>query len=105
MASRKKKLRTITCCCYCGRTTQQKHRTVEHLVAKINGGNNDSFNVRMGCTYCNGEKRGMSLEEYEQFLLDKLGRVRYYIQFTKTFAHRTTSKDYITDYNPNIQLN
>lgn len=40
-------------CCYCGQHLTNRQMTIEHLVAKGDGGSNAIDNLRIACYYCN----------------------------------------------------
>lgn len=40
-------------CCYCGKYLTKKDRTIEHLIARRDGGSNRLDNLRLACYYCN----------------------------------------------------
>lgn len=40
-------------CWYCRKYLSKKDRTIEHLVAKRDGGSNAIDNLRIACYYCN----------------------------------------------------
>lgn len=57
------------CCCYCGRkmTKIKDHRfqfTIDHIIAKSNGGSNHAFNRVPCCRTCNYLKADNSLEYF-----------------------------------------
>jgi 5-methylcytosine-specific restriction endonuclease McrA len=56
-ARRNKKERLIAMygsyCCYCGKYLRRREMTLEHLIAKRDGGSNAIENLRIACYYCN----------------------------------------------------
>lgn len=50
-------------CFYCGEEMHKKDMTIEHLVAKSNGGGNDIYNLYLAHTFCNREAGSKSINE------------------------------------------
>ncbi len=40
-------------CCYCGKHLPREEMTIEHLIAKRDGGSNAIENLRLACFRCN----------------------------------------------------
>jgi len=40
-------------CCYCSKYLPKEEMTIEHLMAKRDGGSNAIENLRLACFYCN----------------------------------------------------
>lgn len=51
-------------CVYCGEYIERKDRTVDHVIALVNGGEDVPENLTMACIKCNREKDNLYLEEY-----------------------------------------
>lgn len=51
-------------CIYCG---QEKELTVEHILPKCCGGEDESYNTIMVCKSCNSSKGGKRLYEWKEF--------------------------------------
>lgn len=58
-------------CHYCKRPMLYSMATVDHVVAKSNGGKNSSDNYVLACKRCNNMKGSKSAEEWKAFLEEK----------------------------------
>lgn len=54
-------------CCYCGKDLSSlpaKYRTLDHVVARENGGCNGAHNLVTCCAWCNSSKQDAPIEEF-----------------------------------------
>lgn len=51
-------------CCYCAEDMTLDQATLEHKVAKTNGGNWHHSNLALACVRCNGAKGALTLTEF-----------------------------------------
>ena len=62
-------------CFYCGTTITRKHFTIDHVIPRKKGGTDLITNLVPACSYCNGLKAAMLLEEFRDV-------------FEQVFGHR-----------------
>lgn len=48
-------------CVYCGKHLEGSDATADHIVALVNGGTDDAFNLVAACRTCNGTKSDKEL--------------------------------------------
>jgi 5-methylcytosine-specific restriction endonuclease McrA len=56
-------------CGYCGKRISRKHRTLDHIVPRSRGGNNNHHNLITACISCNQQKGTKTLAEYLEYLI------------------------------------
>jgi 5-methylcytosine-specific restriction endonuclease McrA len=76
-----KKLKTIFFkqgekCFFCGNKITQNERSVEHLIAKSNGGSNDDDNLVVCCKTLNGLFGNIGIKEKIQIILKQPGKFK-----------------------------
>ena len=52
-------------CYYCGRKLSNKNRTIDHMYPRRWGGISITNNMLPSCRLCNGEKRDMTVRQFE----------------------------------------
>ncbi len=63
--TRKQFKRSFKTCPYCGEEfTAHNRKTIDHILARVNGGTNNITNEITVCEKCNRDKSGMSLRAY-----------------------------------------
>lgn len=58
-------------CAYCGVELNENNFTIDHIVARIKGGNNSLSNLFAACKSCNSAKQSKSLEWFRYWLTCK----------------------------------
>ena len=58
-------------CAYCGIELNENNFTIDHIVAKIQGGDNSLSNLFAACKSCNSTKQSRSLEWFRYYLTCK----------------------------------
>jgi 5-methylcytosine-specific restriction endonuclease McrA len=53
-------------CFYCSKQVSFTDMTIDHIVAKANGGGNNLCNLALSCLKCNADKKDLSLTEFKQ---------------------------------------
>lgn len=78
-------------CGYCGNT---KNLTIDHIIPRSKGGNNDWTNLITCCTNCNKIKDDKSLEESNMKLKFKAYKPNYYNFFAKNLGKYVSDWDF-----------
>ncbi len=52
------------CCCYCGKMLTDRDATLDHIVAKANGGATERRNLASCCFSCNAAKQAQPWREW-----------------------------------------
>lgn len=71
-------------CAYCGdllNPFQKNGYTYDHIEAKIKGGGNETDNLFPACRSCNSQKNKKTLNEYRQYLAEKIGTPTHVFYF------------------------
>ena len=55
-------------CHYCGTCLTYDTATIDHIIARENGGQNNDENLVMACRSCNSRKNKKTLEEFRLFI-------------------------------------
>lgn len=61
---RRKKLQENPRCVYCSKRLMERTATLDHIVARSNGGTDDEANLVLACTACNLCKSNRSLSQW-----------------------------------------
>ena len=58
-------------CAYCGKGVSVDRATIDHVVPLKMGGDNDTGNLVLACSRCNGKKGSMDARSYVRLSIDR----------------------------------
>ena len=63
-------------CAYCGDELELKKMHVDHILARLRGGENNYSNYNPACISCNASKSTYTIEEFRERLIADVDRLR-----------------------------
>ena len=79
-------------CCYCGVKLTRNSLTLDHVVARDNGGSNRKLNLLLACRVCNSTKGTNSIG---QFIISEYLAGKKFAPWIVTLLHHKTSRNLI----------